>query len=82
MEPKEIGIFLGVGLVAGFLASIILGGGSLIYYLLIGVIGSFVGSMVLSKLNINIATGNELVNKIIIAAIGAIIVVIVARLIA
>ena len=82
MEPKEIGIFLGVGLVAGFLASILLGGGSLIYYLLIGVIGSVVGSVVLDKLNIKIATGNHLVNKIITSAIGAIIVVIVARLIA
>ena len=81
MNSKELLTFLGVGLVAGFLASIIIGGGRLIYYLFIGVLGSLVGGFVLDKVGIKINIGNDLVNKITTAAIGAIIVVIVAKLI-
>lgn len=81
MNSKELLSFLGVGLVAGFLASIIIGGGGLIYYLFIGVLGSLIGGFVLDKVGIKINIGNDLVNKIVTAAIGAIIVVIVAKLI-
>lgn len=81
MNSKELLTFLGVGLVAGFLASIIIGGGGIIYYLLIGVIGSLVGGVVLDKIGVKINIGNDLVNKIATSAIGAIIVVIIARLI-
>lgn len=81
MNSKELLTFLGVGLVAGFLASIIIGGGGLIYYLFIGVLGSLVGGFVLDKVGIKINIGNDLVNKIASAAIGAILVVIVAKLI-
>lgn len=81
MSSKEILTFLGVGLVAGFLASIIIGGGGLIYYLIIGVLGSLVGGVVLEKVGVKIAVGNDLVNSILTSAIGAIIVVIIARII-
>lgn len=40
---RSILVFLGIGLVAGFLASLVVGGGGLITYLVSGVIGSFVG---------------------------------------
>lgn len=82
MSGKAILIFLGVGLVAGFLASLIVGGGGLIYYLIIGVIGSFVGGLLFDKLGFTIGTGNAIVNQILTAMIGAIIVVVIARIIA
>lgn len=80
-NTKDILVFLGVGLVAGFITSILVGGGGLIYFLVIGVLGSLVGGFLLSKIGVNIATGNDLANKILTSAIGAIIVVIVARII-
>lgn len=82
MDTKALLIFLAVGAVAGFLASLIVGGGGLVYYLIIGVIGSFVGGILLNALKINIATGSVIANQIITSAIGAIIVVLIARMIA
>jgi uncharacterized membrane protein YeaQ/YmgE (transglycosylase-associated protein family) len=83
MDAKALLIFAVIGIVAGFIASLVVGGGGgLLYYLIIGVIGAFVGGILFSSLKINIATGNAIVNQIITSAIGAIIVVILARLIA
>ncbi len=82
MDSKGLIVFLLVGLVAGFLASLIVGGGGLVYFLVIGVIGAFVGGFLLSALGLKIGTGNAIVNQIITSAIGAIVVVILARLIA
>ena len=76
-------VFLAViGLVAGYLASIILGGsGGLIRYLVSGVLGAFVGPMVLSALKVDLGIKNPLASQIVTATIGAIVVVIAARLI-
>lgn len=82
MDARAILIFLGIGLVAGFLASLIVGGSGLITYLLSGVIGSFVGGYLFSALNINLGIRNDLLRQIITATVGAIIVLLVARLIA
>lgn len=70
-----------IGLVAGFLASFIVGGGGLIQYLISGVIGAFVGGMLLSALNVNLGISNPLVSQIVTATIGAIVVVLLARII-
>jgi uncharacterized membrane protein YeaQ/YmgE (transglycosylase-associated protein family) len=82
MDTRSILIFLAIGLVAGFLASLIVGGGGLITYLISGVIGSFVGGYLFAALNINLGIRNALVSQIITSTVGAIIVLIVARLIA
>ena len=83
MDAKALLIFAVIGIVAGFIASLVVGGGGgLLDYLIIGVIGAFVGGILFSSLKINIATGNAIVNQIITSAIGAIIVVFLARLIA
>ena len=82
MDAKAIAVFLLVGLVSGFLASLVVGGGGLIYYLIIGVIGALVGGVLLNAVGLKIATGNPLANQIITSVIGAIVVVILARLIA
>ncbi len=82
VDTRAILVFLGIGLLAGFLASLIVGGSGLITYLLSGVIGSFVGGYLFSALNINLGIKNDLVRQIITATVGAIIVLLVARLIA
>ena len=82
MDARAIIVFMGIGLLAGVLASLIVGGGGLITYLLSGVIGSFVGGYLFSALNINLGIRSDLVRQIITSTVGAIIVLLVARLIA
>ncbi len=74
-------VLAAIGLVAGFLASILVGGDGLIQYLLSGVIGAFVGSYLLNALGVNLGIKNELAAQIATATIGAIVVVLLARLI-
>lgn len=81
MDTRSLVIFLVIGLVAGFLASLIVGGGGLITYLISGVIGAFVGGWLFSALKINLNM-NPIAAQIITSTVGAIIVVIIARLIA
>jgi uncharacterized membrane protein YeaQ/YmgE (transglycosylase-associated protein family) len=75
-------IFLGIGLVAGWLASLVLGGGGLVRNLIVGVIGAFVGGWLLSLAGVSLPVGNALLSQIITATIGAIVVIAVARIIA
>lgn len=79
-DARALIVFLLIGLVAGFLASVVVGGGGLIRYLVTGVIGAFVGGYVLSALNVNLGIRNPLASQIVTATIGAIIVVLLARL--
>jgi uncharacterized membrane protein YeaQ/YmgE (transglycosylase-associated protein family) len=82
MDFKNILIALLIGLVAGWLASFVVGGEGLLRYMLTGVIGSFVGSFLLNYFGIPLGIKNEAVRDIITATIGAIIVVLAARVIA
>jgi uncharacterized membrane protein YeaQ/YmgE (transglycosylase-associated protein family) len=82
MDGKALAIFLIIGLVAGFLAHLVVGGGGALTYLISGVIGSFVGGFVLNAAGVNIGIRNPLASQIITSTIGAIIVVILARIIA
>lgn len=81
-QTRSILIFCLIGLVAGFLASIVVGGGGLITWLVSGVIGAFVGGFLLNALGVNLGIRNETVSQILTATIGAILVIIVARIIA
>ncbi|MEL6298391.1 MAG: GlsB/YeaQ/YmgE family stress response membrane protein [Pseudomonadota bacterium] len=81
-NTQQIVVFLVIGLVAGWLASFIIGGGGLIQYLFSGVIGAFVGGFLLSAVGLNLGIKNALLSQIVQATIGAIVVVLVARLIA
>ncbi|MEO9296417.1 GlsB/YeaQ/YmgE family stress response membrane protein [Devosia alba] len=78
---QELLIFLAIGLVAGWLAGLVLGGGGLLRNLIVGVIGAFVGGWLLSVANISLPIGNVLLSQIITATIGALVVILVARLI-
>ena len=70
-----------VGLVAGWLASVVVGGSGLVQYLLSGIIGSFVGGYALAAAGLDLGIKNPLLNRVVTATIGAIIVIIIARLI-
>ncbi len=81
MDPKGLVAMALIGLVAGWLASFVVGGGGLISYIIWGVLGSFIGGFLLPKVGLKIDVGNDLINQILVAAIGAIVLVLVARLI-
>jgi uncharacterized membrane protein YeaQ/YmgE (transglycosylase-associated protein family) len=82
MNAQQLLIMAVVGIVAGWLASLFVGGpNSLIGYLVTGLIGAFVGGWVFSAAGWKLNIGNDIVEWIITSAIGAIIVVILARII-
>jgi uncharacterized membrane protein YeaQ/YmgE (transglycosylase-associated protein family) len=83
MEPRSLLIMALIGIVAGFLASIIAGGsGGLLRYLLVGLIGSFVGGWLLATAGVTLGFKHRLVSEIVTATIGAVVVILLARLIA
>jgi uncharacterized membrane protein YeaQ/YmgE (transglycosylase-associated protein family) len=81
IDPKSLIIFLAIGVVAGWLASKIVGGDGLVRYLITGVIGAFVGGYLFQALGINLGIGSPLVSQIVTSTAGAIVVVLLARLI-
>ncbi len=81
MDTKAIITALVIGLAAGWLASLVVGGGGLLFYIVVGLIGSFVGSFLLGALGITLPIPDPLISQIITAAIGAIVLVLLARLI-
>ncbi len=81
-QTRELIIFGLIGIAAGFLASLVVGGDGLIRYLITGIIGAFVGGYLFRLLGINLGIGNPIISEIVTAAIGAIIIVLLARLIA
>ena len=82
MNAKALLVMAGIGVIAGFLASLVAGGGSSLFvYLITGVLGAFVGGLVFDKAGIKLGIANPLINQIITSTVGAIIVIIIARLI-
>jgi len=75
-------IFLAIGLAAGWLAGLVMGGGGLLRNVVAGVIGVFVGGYVLKLANVSLPIDNPYLSQIITGAIGAVIVIVVARVIA
>jgi uncharacterized membrane protein YeaQ/YmgE (transglycosylase-associated protein family) len=83
IETRSLAIFVLIGLVAGFIGSLVMGGGGgLLRYLVTGLIGAFVGGYLFEALNIDLGIRNRIVSQILTASVGAIIVIILARLIA
>lgn len=88
LEPYHIYIILGiVGLIAGWLSGLLLGGGGLIRNLIVGVLGAFVGGMLVHTgwLKLPVIPVVEKIpygNQIMVATVGALIVTMIARLLA
>jgi len=68
-----------IGLLAGFLGSLLAGPGTLVGYLIAGLIGAVVGGFVAFQFNIDLKLGNRFLAQVILSAIGAIVVMIVAE---
>jgi uncharacterized membrane protein YeaQ/YmgE (transglycosylase-associated protein family) len=75
-------IILVVGVVAGWLAGQLLRGTGfgLVADLCIGIIGAFVGNWLLPKLGIHLSLGSHLMNEIVSATIGAIVLLLILGL--
>ena len=82
LDKQALAAQLGIGLVAGWLASWIVGGSGLLRYALTGVIGSFVGAFLLDRLGIELGIRNPLTSRIVTAVIGAVLIIIAARIVA
>ncbi|PVB62744.1 GlsB/YeaQ/YmgE family stress response membrane protein [Labrenzia sp. 011] len=82
MDATAILIWIVIGVVAGWLASVVVGGGGLVRYLITGLIGAFVGGFLFRIAGIDMNLGNPYVTEVVVAAIGAIVVVLIARLLA
>ncbi|PLX39477.1 MAG: GlsB/YeaQ/YmgE family stress response membrane protein [Hyphomicrobiales bacterium] len=82
MDGRSLIIWIVIGVVAGWLASFVVGGGGLIRYLIWGLVGSFVGGFLAKQFNISLNLGSVILEQILISTAGAIIVVLIARFIA
>ena len=82
LDKQAFAAQLGIGLVAGWLASWIVGGSGLLRYALTGLLGSFVGALVLDRTGIELGIRNALAGRIVTATIGAVLVILAARLVA
>lgn len=82
MSEQVQGIIVVVvfGLVVGWLASLIVGGGNLLLYIVWGLLGAIVGGYLFPLTGIQIDLGHPLLTRVVIATIGAVIVVLIARL--
>lgn len=71
------------GLIAGWIAGLILGGGGLIRNIFVGIIGSYIGGAMVraNLLNLPFTTGSEFGDQVVVSTIGAIVVIILARII-
>lgn len=81
-QSRSIVSWIIIGLIAGFVASLVVGGGAgLIGWLIAGLIGSVVGGFLARQLNIRLNLGNPFLEQVIISILGAIVVLIIARII-
>jgi uncharacterized membrane protein YeaQ/YmgE (transglycosylase-associated protein family) len=81
LDKRAIAAQIGIGLLAGWLASWLVGGTGLLRYVLTGLIGSFVGGALLERLHIELGTHNPLVHRVATATLGAVAVVLLARIV-
>jgi uncharacterized membrane protein YeaQ/YmgE (transglycosylase-associated protein family) len=80
LSGDSILVILPVGLIAGWLAGEIVAGGGfgLIGDIAIGIVGAFIGSWLMPHLGIHV--GGGLVNMIIVATIGAVVLLVILSL--
>ena len=83
MTLENVVVYIVVGLIAGFLASrIVLGKGrGWLMDILIGIVGAIIGGWLANQLHIQVNLGPDILNKIIIAFVGAVILLLIWRLI-
>jgi uncharacterized membrane protein YeaQ/YmgE (transglycosylase-associated protein family) len=82
MHTNSLIMWIVIGLLAGWLASFVVGGGGLVRYLVSGLLGSFVGGLLLQWTGINLPIANPFIQQIVVSTAGAIVLILAARLIA
>jgi uncharacterized membrane protein YeaQ/YmgE (transglycosylase-associated protein family) len=80
---ESIVVYLVVGLVAGFLASrVVMGKGRGWFWdIVIGILGAIIGGWLAGVLHVSINIGPSIINQIIIAFIGAVILLLIWRVV-
>ncbi len=83
MTLENIVVFIVVGLVAGFLASLVVMGRGRGWFwnLIIGILGAIIGGWLAGQLHVSINLGPSILNQIIIAFVGAVILLLLWRLV-
>jgi uncharacterized membrane protein YeaQ/YmgE (transglycosylase-associated protein family) len=82
LDWRVIAPTVALGTVAGFVASLVVGGGGLLRHAVVGVLGMLVGQGLVRLTGWRVSTGNRLLDEGAMAVIGAILVVLLARFIA
>ncbi len=81
LDKRAIAAQVGIGIAAGWLASWLVGGSGLLHYVVTGLAGSLVGGFLLERFGIDLGIRNQTASRIATATIGAVIVVLLARII-
>ena len=82
LDWRVIAPTVALGTVAGFVASLVVGGGGLLRHAVVGVLGMLVGQGLVRLTGWRVSTGNRLLDEGAMAVLGAILVVLLARFIA
>lgn len=83
MTTESIIIFIVVGIVAGFLAGVLVRGYGLglVGNLIVGVVGAFIAGWLLPKIGVSFTVGNAMVTSIVYATIGAVVLLLLVGLV-
>jgi uncharacterized membrane protein YeaQ/YmgE (transglycosylase-associated protein family) len=81
LNAQQLIVWLLVGLIAGWLAKLVVGGPTgMLGYLIAGLLGGLVGSGLFNALGWKLNIGNDIVEAIVTSAIGAAVVILLAKL--
>jgi uncharacterized membrane protein YeaQ/YmgE (transglycosylase-associated protein family) len=81
LDERAIAVQVGIGAVAGWLASWLVGGSGFLRYTITGLVGSFIGGTLLNWLGIELGIRSALMSRIVTATVGATVVVLLARIV-
>jgi uncharacterized membrane protein YeaQ/YmgE (transglycosylase-associated protein family) len=81
MSLEALLVWIVIGLIAGWLASAVVGGGyGIIGDIIVGIVGAFLGGIVFHRLRIHVPFGG-LAGRILVAFVGAVILLVILRII-
>jgi uncharacterized membrane protein YeaQ/YmgE (transglycosylase-associated protein family) len=81
MNAQQLITWLVVGLIAGWLAHLFVGGpANILGYLIAGLLGGFIGSWLFNALGWNLNLGSPIIDAVVTSAIGAAILVLLAKM--
>jgi len=82
IQGRDVLVWVVLGIIAGAIAdAFVPGNGNLLTFLVAGILGAFVGGFLARQFNIRLNLGSVFVEQMIIAIVGAIVVLVLARII-